>query len=375
MIEIKPVKTKRELKAFATFAARNLYRDCKLYVPSLYADELSVIDPKKNFSLAHCDVKCFLAYRDGKVVGRIAGIINRKYNEIASRKCIRFSRFDCVDDSEVARKLLSAVEQFGREQGMDTMHGPWGFNDQDREGMLTEGFERRATYVTNYNYSYYEKLVKENGFSDEAEWVEYDFTVPGEVDPRIARIAERIREKLGVTDVAETMSRKEMVRKYGYEAIQVTNAAYAQLDCYVPVEGKEVENIFQQFVTVINPRYFSLLVNRKNEVVGMAVMLPSIAEALIRSRGRMTLPGIIRILRSIARPKELEMALIAVRPDYQKLGVNSIMIARIMKNIIEDGLKKIESNPELISNTAVQSQWTNLERKIIKRRKTFIKNI
>ena len=166
-----------------------------------------------------------------------------------------------------------------------------------------------------------------------------------------------------------------MVRKYGYEAIQVTNAAYAQLDCYVPVEGKEVENIFQQFVTVINPRYFSLLVNRKNEVVGMAVMLPSIAEALIRSRGRMTLPGIIRILRSIARPKELEMALIAVRPDYQKLGVNSIMIARIMKNIIEDGLKKIESNPELISNTAVQSQWTNLERKIIKRRKTFIKNI
>ena len=171
------------------------------------------------------------------------------------------------------------------------------------------------------------------------------------------------------------MSMKKMVKEDGYEAIEMTNAAYASLDCYVPVEGREVENIFQQFVTIINPRYFSLLVNRDDEVVGMGVILPSVANALIKSRGRLFPFGIFRLLHAISRPDELEMALIAVRPDYQKLGVNSLMIARIMKNIIEDGIHKIESNPELVSNVAVQSQWTSLERRVIKRRKTFVKQI
>ena len=375
MIEIKQVSSKKQLKAFARFAVDVLYRDCKLYVPSLYADELSVLNPKKNFSLEHCEVRCFLAYKDGKIAGRIAGIVQNKYNEISRRKCIRFSRFDCIDDAEVAKALLAAVEAFGKEKGMDTMHGPWGFNDQDREGLLTYGFDRRATYVTNYNYEYYEKLVKDNGFTDESEWLEYDFTVPEEVDERISRISERIKEKLGVRDLAESMSMKKMVKEYGYEAIEMTNAAYASLDCYVPVEGREVENIFQQFVTIINPRYFSLLFNRDDEVVGMGVILPSVANALIKSRGRLFPFGIFRLLHAISRPDELEMALIAVRPDYQKLGVNSLMIARIMKNIIEDGIHKIESNPELVSNVAVQSQWTSLERRVIKRRKTFVKQI
>lgn len=302
MIEIKQVGSKKDLKAFARFAVDVLYRDCKLYVPSLYADELSVLNPKKNFSLEHCEVRCFLAYKDGKIAGRIAGIVQNKYNEISGRKCIRFSRFDCIDDAEVAKALLAAVEAFGKKKGMDTMHGPWGFNDQDREGLLTYGFDRRATYVTNYNYEYYEKLVKDNGFTDESEWLEYDFTVPEEVDERISRISERIKEKLGVRDLAESMSMKKMVKEYGYEAIEMTNAAYASLDCYVPVEGREVENIFQQFVTIINPRYFSLLVNRDDEVVGMGVILPSVANALIKSRGRLFPFGIFRLLHAISRP-------------------------------------------------------------------------
>lgn len=375
MITIKKVENKKDLRTFARFAARVLYKDCKLYVPSLYSDELAIMNPKKNFSLANCEVRCFLAYKDGKVVGRIAGILQKKYNEISGRKCVRFSRFDCIDDGEVAKALLNAVEEYGKEMGMDTMHGPWGFNDQDREGLLTYGFDRRATYCTNYNYDYYEKLVKENCFVDESEWVEYDFIVPDAVDPRILRISERMKEKLGVRDVSETMTMKEMVKKYGYEAIHMTNEAYACLDCYVPVEGREVENIFQQFVTIINPRYFSMLVNRNDEVVGMGVILPSVANALIKSRGKLFPLGIFRLLKAISKPDELEMALIAVRPDYQKLGVNSLMISRIMKNIIDDKITKIESNPELVTNTAVQSQWTNLERQIIKRRKTFVKQI
>ena len=374
MVIIQEVKSKCQLRKFARYPVK-LYRDCPYYVPSFYSDELKVMDPKKNFSLAHCDVKCFLAYKDGKLAGRIAGIIQKKYNAISGRKCIRFSRFDCIDDAEVAQKLMDAVIAFGKERGMDTVHGPWGFNDQDREGMLVDGFDRRATYATNYNYDYYEKLVTGMGFTTESEWVEYDFKIPDALDERIASISRYVEKKLGLIELAESKPMKKLIKEYGYKALAMVNEAYSILDCYVPVEGKEMDNILDQFATIINPRYFSLLVDKDNEVVGMGVIIPSIAEPLIRGRGRMTIPTIFRLLKAIKKPKELEMALVAVRADYQKKGVNSLMMARITKNIIDDKIERVESNPELITNLAVQTQWTNFESEVIKRRRAFIKPI
>ena len=374
MIKITEVRTASQRRAFARFPLR-LYKDCPYYVPSVYADEKNITLPKKNPSLATCEIRCFLAEKDGKIVGRAAGIIQKKYNEIAGRKCIRFSRFDCIDDADVAKALLDAVESFGRERGMDTVHGPWGFNDQDREGMLTYGFERRATYATNYNYPYYEKLVRDLGFTDESEWVEYAFKVPEKVDERIAHVASFIQRKLGLKEIAGTAPMRKLIPVYGPKALAMVNEAYASLDCYVPVEGKVVDAVLQQFATVINPRYFSLLTDKNDEVVAMAVMLPSICAPLQKSGGRMTPLTILRLLRAIAKPKELEMVLIAVRPDYQKKGLNSIMISRILQNIIEDKIEKVESNPELVTNTAVQEQWEVLERYIVKRRKCFTKPI
>lgn len=374
MINITEVRTASQRRAFARFPLK-LYKDCPYYVPSVYADEKNITLPQKNPSLATCEIRCFLAEKDGKIVGRAAGIIQKKYNEIAGRKCIRFSRFDCIDDAEVAKALLDAVESFGRERGMDTIHGPWGFNDQDREGMLTYGFERRATYATNYNYPYYEKLVRDLGFTEESEWVEYAFKVPEKVDERIAHVASFIQRKLDLKEIAGTAPMRKLIPAYGPKALAMVNQAYAALDCYVPVEGKVVDAVLQQFATVINPRYFSLLTDKNDEVVAMAVMLPSICAPLQKSGGRMTPLTILRLLRAIAKPKELEMVLIAVRPDYQKKGLNSIMISRILQNIIDDKIEKVESNPELVTNTAVQEQWEVLERYIVKRRKCFTKPI
>ena len=374
MINITEVRTASQRRAFARFPLK-LYKDCPYYVPSVYADEKNITLPQKNPSLATCEIRCFLAEKDGKIVGRAAGIIQKKYNEIAGRKCIRFSRFDCIDDAEVAKALLDAVESFGRERGMDTIHGQWGFNDQDREGMLTYGFERRATYATNYNYPYYEKLVQDLGFTDESEWVEYAFKVPEKVDERIAHVASFIQRKLDLKEIAGTAPMRKLIPAYGPKALAMVNQAYAALDCYVPVEGKVVDAVLQQFATVINPRYFSLLTDKNDEVVAMAVMLPSICAPLQKSGGRMTPLTILRLLRAIAKPKELEMVLIAVRPDYQKKGLNSIMISRILQNIIDDKIEKVESNPELVTNTAVQEQWEVLERYIVKRRKCFTKPI
>ncbi len=374
MIEIRQVKTKREMRAFAEYPLR-LYKNCPYYVPSFFSDEANIADPAKNPNLADCEIRCFLAYKDGAPAGRIAGIIQKKYNRAAGRKCIRFSRFDCIDDEKVAAALIGAVEAYGREAGMDTIHGPWGFNDQDREGMLTEGFDRCATYCTNYNYPYYEKLIKSLGFTDESEWLEYDFVIPDTLDERIARISERIREKFDVREMAEAMPMPKLIRRYGHKAMAMVNEAYASLDCYVAVEGKVVDSILAQFATAINPRYFSILVNGKDEVVGMAVMLPSLCAALQKCGGKLFPFGFLGVLQAIRRPKELEMALIAVRPDYQRTGINSLMIARIMQNILEDKIEKVESNPELLSNTAVQSQWSTMEKKVVKRRKCFTKGL
>lgn len=374
MVIVQEVKTKKGMRKFADYPFR-LYKNCPYYIPSFRSDEENIADPKKNPNLEDSEIRCFFAYKDGKLAGRIAGIVQKKYNRVSGRKCVRFSRFDCIDDEEVAAALFKAVEDFGREKGMDTIHGPWGFNDQDREGLLTFGFDRRATYCTNYNYPYYEKLVRSQGFTDESEWLEYDFTIPDKVDERIARIADRLKDKFKVREAAESVPMRKLIKKYGRRAIALVNEAYASLDCYVAVEGKAVDGILAQFATVINPRYFSLLVNDKDEVVGMAVMLPSLCEAIRKSDGRLFPFGFIRVLKAIKHPKELEMALIAVRPDYQKTGINSLMISRIMKNLIEDKIEKVESNPELVSNTAVQSQWSSMEKNVIKRRKCFTKSI
>ena len=372
MVTIKEVRSRSDMRKFARFPVQH-YRNNPYYVPSFYADEKNATNPKKNFSLQDCDVRCFLAYKDGALAGRVMGIIQNRYNEISGRKCIRFSRFETIDDIEVTKALIGAVEEFGREKGMDTIHGPWGFNDQDREGMLFEGFDRRATYVTNYSYEYYPKLLEQLGFAPESEWVEYDFKIPASVDERLQRISKYVGEKLGLREIAETAPMRKLIPRYGHKLLAMVNEAYAHLDCYVPLDEREMDNVLDQFATVINQRYFSILVDKNDDVVACGVIIPSLCSVLQKHRGRMTLCAILGLLRAIKHPKELEMVLVAVREDYRNKGVNSLMMARITKNIIEDKIEHVESNPELVTNLAVQAQWDVFEREIVKRRRTYIK--
>ena len=195
MIEIKEVLNKKQLKLFAEYPVK-LYKDCPYYVPSLLGDELSTFNPKKNFILKDNECKGFLCYKDGELVGRIAGLINKKHNEITGKKFIRFSRLECIDDIEVFRALIGAVEKFGREHGIEYIHGPWGFNDTDREGLLTYGFDVRSTYATNYSYPYFHKRIEELGFEPESKWLEYRFTVPEKTDERIDALAQKVKKKL-----------------------------------------------------------------------------------------------------------------------------------------------------------------------------------
>ena len=234
MVQVKEAKTIKDMRKFAKFPLE-LYRGCAQYVPNIYADEVNLLDAKRNAALEQSEVRCYLAYKEGKAVGRVAAILQKKHNEISGGRYMRFSRFDCIDDAETAAALLGAVESFARERGMEAVHGPWGFNDQDREGLLTEGFGLRATFATNYNYPYYEKLVEGQGYAPESEWEEYAFSVPTSLHERIARVAGFAQEKFGLRELAETAPMGRLIARYGRRALALVNEAYAPLDCYVPV--------------------------------------------------------------------------------------------------------------------------------------------
>ena len=374
MIEIREVKTNGQMRKFASYPIK-LYKGCPYYVPSLRSDEKGTFNPKKNFSLGKNKLKAFLCYKDGVLVGRIAGLINYKDNELTGRKWVRFSRFECVDDEQVFKALLKAVAQFGKDNGMEEMHGPWGFNDTDREGMLTFGFDKISTYSTNYSYPYFHEHMEKLGFETESKWIERTFTVPKEPYEKIVRIASKLRQKYDLVDVAETMSVKEIIKKYGQSLFETLNESYAHLDGYVPIEGKAIDNVLSQFATIANTRYLSVLVDENQEVAAFAIVLPSIAKALNKSKGKLFPTGFISVLKAIKKPKALEMALIGVKHKYKNLGFNSIMIARIMQNIIEDGIMEIESNPNLESNLNIIQQWKFAENEVIKKRQTYKKYI
>ncbi len=374
MIEIKEVMTKKDLRLFASYPIK-LYKNCPYYVPSLRSDELYTFNPKKNYSLKENKIKGYLCYKDGELVGRIAGLINYTHNKQHGEKNIRFSRFECIDDIEVFKALLGAVEKFGKENGMEVIHGPWGFNDTDREGMLTFGFEERSTYATNYYYPYFYKKMQELGFEDESKWVEFRFDVPEKTDERIEALAARVKEKLGVVDVAEKLSVRQILAKYGDKMFDTLNEAYGHLDGYVPVVGKARKNVLDQFATIVNTDYISFLVDKNDDVAAFGIVLPSICDPLVKHRGKLFPTGFIGVLQSKYAPKELEMALIGVKQKYKNTGINAIIISRIMKNIIDNGIHKIESNPMLEHNYSIQQQWKFADSKIVKRRQTYRKAI
>lgn len=374
MIEIREVKSRKEKKLFATFPLK-LYKGCPYYVPSIRDDEMNTFNPKKNFNLEHSVSKGFLAYKDGKLVGRIAGIINKSYNDRMGKKYIRFSRFECVDDIDVFKSLLGAVENFGKENGMEIIHGPWGFNDTDREGMLTYGFDKRSTYATNYYYEYFHNNMEKLGFSDESKWLERKFVVPDVPYEKIEKLAERVKQKYNLVDVAETLTIRQMMKRYGKKIFDTINESYGNLDGYIPVEGKVLESVVEQFGMIANRKFVSVLVNEKDEVAGFGIVLPSICKPLVRHKGRLFPIGFLGVLKSIKKPHELEMALIGIRKEYRNSGINAIIIAKMQKNIISSGIKLIESNPMLESNYDIQHQWKFSENDVIKKRQTYQKEI
>ena len=373
MVKIVEAVTSAQMRAFARYPLE-LYKDCDYYVPCFTSDEKNIKNPKKNYAAEGCEVKCYLAEKNGRIVGRIAGVIVAESNRKFGEKKIRFSRFDFNGDEDVAEALLSKVAEFGKERGMTVIHGPWGFNDTDREGMLTSGFDRPATYATNYNYEYYADVVRKLGFKKESEWVEFAI-YPGTLDPKIYKAADFVQKRYGFVELNDKYPIKRIIREYGDLFFDCYNEAYKDLDCYVELKGKVKQNVIAQFATVINQDYFSCILDPKTgKIAAFGVVIPAIGKIIKKHNGNL-LASAIPLLKAKKKPDALELTLIGVAPEYRNSGVNAMIITRIHRNIMKNGIKNVVCNPMLTTNAGILTQWKWVEHEEIKRRATFEKDI
>lgn len=372
-VEIREVLTKKDLKKWVGFPTK-LYKDNKYYVPFLFSDEMATFTPSSNPAYEYCDTKLFLAYKDGEIVGRIAGLINKAYNEKWNKSAIRFTRFDFIDDYEVSSALFNKVVEWGRENNLTEVMGPIGFHDMDHEGMLVDGYEELNMSITFYNHPYYLTHMEKLGLEKDIDWVEYKLTVPTEIDTRIEKIANHIMKRNGYQLV--TYTDRKTLKNDAYEAFKVIDNAFAKLYGTVPLTDKVIDKAISDYIPIVNLKYICSIRDKEGAIAGFAVLVPSIAKALKKSNGKLFPLGIFRMLKALKGNNDtLEMFFIAVKPEQQKLGLPAIVMNHILKVCIENGVKYCETGPELETNTEVQSMWKTFETRNHKRRRCFIKKI
>lgn len=372
MIEICKVRTKKDQKDFMYFPLK-LYENCPYFVPPLYIDEKKMF--KKNFVYNEtCESVFFLAKRDGKIVGRISGIIQRASNEKNNQKRVRFIRFDSIDDTEVSSSLFRAVEEWAKERGMDTIVGPLGYSDLEREGLLIEGFDQISTFEEQYNYDYYPKLVESYGFVKEVDWNERKLYAPDEPDDKLARVSDLMLKKYNLR-FAECKSTKQFLDKYIDKFFNLLDETYTDIYGTVPFTDGMKKVMRANFALILDTRFCSVIVDENDDVVCFGISFPAIGEALQKSKGRLTLPAIFRVIKALRHPKVIDLGLIGVAPQYAQKGIASALTAQMMKYLQSGKIDHMETNLNLEDNMNIQNQWRRFKSVIHKRRRAYVKPI
>ncbi len=372
-IIIKSVDSRSDLKKFVKFPL-SLYKNCREYVPALIFDELNTFNPQKNPAYDYCESKQWLAYKDGKLAGRVAGIINHRYIEIWKKKSVRFGWIDFIDDKSVSRALMNEVIKWGREKGMDQISGPLGFTDMDYEGMLIEGFNETGTLATIYNYDYYPVHIDEMGFTKEADWVEFEIKVPETIPDKAERIAKIVMQKMNIK-VLEAKSKKDLY-PYGKQLFETINDAYKNLFGFVPLTDKQINYYIKQYFGFVTPDYLKIIVDSENKLKGFVIGMPSLTKALQKSKGRLFPFGFMYILSALRKSnKYVDLYLGAISPDLQGKGADALLMTEITRSCIKNKVISAESNIELESNALVQAHWKYFDSRLHKRRRCFVKNI
>lgn len=372
-VKIVKVENNRQLKRFVNFV-NELYKDNPYFVPELFADAMNTLRKDRNAAFEFCDADYFLAYKDGKLAGRIAVIVNNKANEVWGLKAARFGWVDFVDDASVVDALFSAAEAWARERGLTELKGPLGFTDLDREGMLVEGFDRLGTMATIYNHPYYPKHLERLGYVKDVDWVEFLLKVPAEKWPKAERVSAIVERKYGLS-VVHCKSRSQLAKRYGNALFELVNECYAGLYGFSPLSKRQIDQLIKTYLPVIDLRLLSLVVDKEDNLVALGVSIYSLSDALRKSGGKLFPFGWWHLAKALffKHPKRLDFLLVAVKPEYQGKGAFAMIFNDLLGNYIDMGFVDVESNPELEDNKKVQTQWDDFEKEQHKRRRAFKK--
>ena len=377
MIVVKEVKTGKQRRAFVNFPLE-LYRENEHYAPLFYADEKALLQEKTNLYSDYCESRFFLAYDEkGKVVGRVGAIVNHADIQKTGVRSVRFTRLDAVDDKEVFASLLGAVEDYARAQKAALVHGPLGYNDLDKEGLLIEGFEYDETYGGVYNYPYYLPYLEALGYQKEFDWIERKIFVGERVEDRYLRMAEVVKERYHFKElIRNDMSARYVIKHYAEAIFKVVDEAYRKLHGTVPLTENAKKSLISGLKILVKARYISVIADEKDQIVGFGLLLPAIWHALKKSGGKLFPFGIFYFLPLLfKKPKEMEMALIGVVDEYRNSGAHALIIKRLWENVIEDGITELESNANLEDNIEINNMLGRFPQKMHKRRRCLIKSI
>jgi len=372
-VQIREVITRSDLKKFIEFPF-SIYRDNQNWIPPLLMDEYHTLRREKNPAFEYCQAKYWLAYKDGKLAGRIAGIVNRRYIEKWGNQYARFGWVDFIDDAEVVKALFDTAEQWAKEQGMTGVHGPLGFTDMDHEGMLVDGFDELGTLAAIYNHPYYPRHLEKLGYLKDVDWVEFEVKVPKEIPEKADRISKIVMQKAGVK-VLEAKKAKDLL-PYAHEMFEVLNQAFAPIYAFVPLTEKQINMYIKQYFSFIMPDYTKILLDSNNKVAGFVIGMPSLSRALQKAKGRLFPFGFVHLLQAVSKKnKQIDLYLGAIRPDLQGKGADALLMTEMSRSAIKNGVVSAETNIELEENVKVQSHWKYFESRQHKRRRCYIKQL
>jgi hypothetical protein len=372
-VEIREVKTKKDLRKFIHLPAK-IHKNHANWVPPIYMDDWEFFNPKKNKSFDSCDTTLLLAYKQNKVVGRIMGIIHRKYNEKHQENNARFAFFETWNDEEVANALIKTVENWAQAKGTKRLIGPLAFSDKDPQGFLIEGFDEPAVIASNCNFPYQLELVEKNGYSKEVDLVVYQIKVPDEIPEFYQKIYERAVNQNKVLRVLEFTSRRK-VKPYIHRVLNLLNCTFTDIFGFIPFTEAEMDDFANRYLFLINPRFIKIVVNEQDEVVAFIVGMAHIGEGIQKSKGYLLPWGIFQIFASARKSKQLNLLLGGIDPDYRGKGLDVMMGVKMIASAHDQGKTVIDSHLELESNTKVRAEMEKMGGKVYKRFRVLGKDL
>ena len=373
MLEIVEVLTKKQRKEFVEYPLR-LYKGNEWFVPPLYGDEMKIFTDKNTYAKVSKSV-FYLAVRDGVTVGRIQGILQCQFNEIHNAKQVRFTRFDVENNQETANALFKAVEDWARQQGMEEIVGPLGYSDLEREGLLIEGFDYLSTFEEQYNYPYYQSLIENCGFVKDVDWIESRLFSTPQQDERLVALAKRALTRNNLRVVSDGMPKGKFLKKYAKGIFTLLDECYKELYGFVPYTPEMIKEILNQFKLIINMKYVRAICNENDEVVAFGCCIPGIGKAVQKTGGRLTPGCLIRLLKAVAKPESIDLALVGIMPRYRNSGLSAFIMLTLQDMLEQDNVKYLETNLNLETNISIQANWKHFDNIQHKRRRSFIKKL